>query len=137
MKSMIKNTRIVIALVASLISLSAFAGNNPGKIEKSTPIAFKFIGIVNEVPVFELKVDATVNASEYSISVTDQSGVSYYREYVKITRAFTKKFIFAEEINENPLFVTVTNRSNNNSVVYKVENKFNYSQETLVTVVSQ
>lgn len=137
MKSILKNTLTATLLVLTA-SFTAFATpNNEGIADKVTPIEFKFVGIVNEQAVFELKVAATEAESDYVVSVGDQTGTSYYRENIKSNQLFTKKFIFSEDINDNALYVTVTCRNSNKSVVYKVENKYNYTQETVVSEVTQ
>jgi hypothetical protein len=135
MKSILRNTLTATLLVLS-VSLNVFAANNEDIVDKVAPIEFKFVGLVNEQAVFELKVAATEAENDYVITVGDQTGTSFYKENVKSNQLFTKKFIFSEDINDNVLYVTVTCRNSNKSVVYKVENKYNYTQETVVNEVS-
>lgn len=136
MKSILRNT-ISAALLLLSVSLNSFATNNDGIVDKTTPIEFRFVGIVNEQAIFELKVAATDAESDYVITVTDQTGISFYKENIKSSQLFTKKFIFSEDINDAALYVTVTCRNTSKSVVYKVENKYNYTQETVVSEVTE
>lgn len=132
-----RGNRIIAIALLTLFSATAFAGNNSfGKDKESTPVEFKFIGLVNEQAVFELKVAADESASDYTITITDEFGSTYYRENIKANQLFIKKFIFTEELNGNKLLLTVTCRNNNKAIVYKIEDKYNYSRETLVNEVS-
>jgi hypothetical protein len=137
MKKIMRSNRIIAIALLTLFSATAFAGNSSfGKDKESTPVEFKFIGLVNEQAVFELKVAADESASDYTITITDEFGSTYYRENIKANQLFTKKFVFTEELNGNKLLLTVTCRNNNKAVVYKIEDKHNYSRETLVSEVS-
>jgi hypothetical protein len=137
MKKIMKNNRIIAIALLTLFSATAFAGNNSfGKEKEPTPVEFKFIGLVNEQAVFELKVAADESASDYTITITDEAGSTYYRENIKATQLFSKKFLFTEEISDNKLLLTVTCRNNKKAVVYKIEDKHNYSRETVVSEVS-
>jgi hypothetical protein len=134
MKKILRNNRIIAIALLTMFSVNAFASNTIGK-EKELPIEFRFIGLVNEKAVFELKVAATDSENDYVITISDQTGASFYRENIKSTQLFSKKFLFSEDINDNTLLVSITCRNNNKTVVYKVENKYNYTQETLVSEV--
>ncbi len=135
MKKTLRNSRIAAIALLTMLSVNVFA-NNPfiGK-EKELPIEFKYVGIVNEKAVFELKVAATEEENDYVITIGDQAGVSLYRENIKSNQLFSKRFVFSEEINDNMLIVSITCKNNNKTVVYKIENKYNYTQETIVSEV--
>lgn len=134
MKKLMNKYRIL-AIAAVMASLGfatvaqAAGGNN------KAPFELKWIGNKNESPVFKLALN-NATAGDYSIVIKDANNQVLYAEKLKgsnITRLYQLQNQGSEEGDADILF-EVTDRSNNATVVYKVNTSVLFQRTTEVTI---
>ncbi len=91
MKQTMKATRTIaiglFTFCAMGLSQATFAG-----LKSDNPVEFKFIGKIQDHPVFQLNMNNT-GADEYSIRITNENRTVLYSEKVKATDAnFSRKY---------------------------------------------
>ncbi len=91
MKQAIKLTKMItmglITFCAMGLTNATFAGSTT-----NDPIEFKFIGKVNDQPVFQLNLDDK-KGEEFFISIEDENNFLLYSEKLKVTEAaFTRNY---------------------------------------------
>lgn len=136
MKKIFMNNR-VIAIALLTMFTAAFAGSaNATEKKPALPAEVKFIGKIQNNPVFELKVPGTGEQEEYIISVRDENGNVLHIESVKAA-GFTKKFMInMEENNDEPnysLQFTISTKSSKKTAQYTVNSNTRNVEEVVVT----
>jgi hypothetical protein len=135
MNKAIKNSSIfTIALLALTLAFSTvtFANDDKGKNDNITEL--KFVGNVENQPVFELNLN---NASEDEFIVTfrDEFGNVLYTDKFKGAN-LTKKFMLkSEDFGDASLHVVVKSKKGNQTDVYTISRSHSYVEETTVNKV--
>lgn len=134
MKKLMNKYRIL-AIAAVMASFGfatvaqAAGGNN------KAPFELKWIGNKNESPVFKLALN-NATAGDYSIVIKDVNNQVLYAEKLKgsnITRLYQLQNQGTEDGDTDILF-EVTDRSNNATVVYKVNTSVLFQRTTEITI---
>lgn len=110
-------------------SVQAAGGNN------KAPFELKWIGNKNESPVFKLALN-NATAGDYSIVIKDENNQVLYTEKLKgsnITRLYQLQNQGTEDSDADIVF-EVTDRSNNATVVYKVNTAVLFQRTTEITI---
>ncbi|MGB8192521.1 MAG: hypothetical protein WCF67_11410 [Chitinophagaceae bacterium] len=137
MKNAITKTRnIAIALCLLLASSTAVLANNDknDKNKDASPVEFRFIGNVQQQPVYQLDINKA-DDSEYTISFTDNFGITLYSGIIRNGNLSQKFMINAEEVGDETLTVTITSRKNNQSYVYTIKRSQSMIEENVVKKV--
>jgi len=109
-------------------------GANNEKNKDTSPVEFKYIGKLEQHPVYQLNISNADN-DEYYISFSDQSGNVLYSSNTK-SGPFSQRFMInADEIGNEILTVTITSRKTNKSQVYTIKRHQNVVEENIVTRV--
>jgi hypothetical protein len=107
----------VFLAIATIISLSSFAGNDP-KIE--LPVELKYVGQLKNSPVFQINLTDVNNVETLNITIKDDAGNTLYNDNVK-NGSFSKKFMLTpEQTDEETIRVDVTAKSGNKQVSYLI-----------------
>jgi hypothetical protein len=130
MKNVTK-TLSILALVLALATTATMANNPINVTPVPSSIELKFIGNVENQPVFELDL-ANADADEFSIIIRDEYGVLLYSAKAKGTN-ITRKFMLNEEMNDTSLFVEVKSKKNNKTETYKISKSYSYKDEPVIT----
>jgi len=131
MKTSIKNRGIMaIAFVAFslLFSTVALAHNGAGD---TTPVEFKFIGNINNQPIFQLDME-NVDNDEYTVTITDLDGTVLYSDKLKGKNISRKFRINTDEVDGN-LRVEVKAKKSDKAEVYVINSTQRFVQETSVS----
>ncbi len=136
MKQVMKTTKMIAMGLFTLCTIgtshAAFAG-----LKTAAPIEFKFIGKVNDHPVFQLDLNNN-EAEEYFISIKDENNTSlYYEKFMATEPNFSRKYRldFTEDDLNAPAFeviVEVTSMKTHKTQVYKITTHTTVSEEITV-----
>jgi hypothetical protein len=108
-------------LLVATVGLFSFSNGND---------ELRYIGMLNNNPVFELKLN-NPNEEVFTITITDQYSNVLYKQQVKGS-VFNKKFLLnTDEIGNESLRFIITGKKTNVSKVYEVSNE-SYSVQTPV-----
>jgi len=118
---------LAFTLAFSNTTLAADGGKNDHKTE------LKFIGNVEEQPVFELNLSNN-EEDEYTVSFRDEFGNVLYID--KFKGGLTKKFMLkSDELGDTALKVVVKSNKDNTSEVYTIDRSHNLVEEAEVNKV--
>jgi hypothetical protein len=134
MKKLMNKYRILaIAAVMASFGFATVAQASGGN--NKAPFELKWIGNKNESPVFKLALN-NATAGDYSIVIKDVNNQVLYAEKLKgsnITRLYQLQNQGTEDGDTDILF-EVTDRSNNATVVYKVNTSVLFQRTTEITI---
>lgn len=134
MKSMM-NTRLVAIALVTVLSVAFSTPALAGDETKVIPVELKFIGNVQNQPLFHMTFNST-DDSEFTIIVRDQVGNILYKDVVK-GKNISKKFMLnTEELGDAELKFTVTSKSYEKPVVFEVNKQTRFVQDVVVNKVN-
>jgi hypothetical protein len=118
MKKIISNNRLLALAFFTVFNFSLAANASAGPIP--SPLEFKFIGMMKNNPVFELKFISPEAEEKMTITVKDRYGNSLYEENIR-SSAFSKKFLLnTEEIGDEVLRFEIRSSASGKTVSFDV-----------------
>ncbi len=136
MKKIIMNNRSMAIALLTLFTVALSPVVNATEKKPVITAEIKFVGKVQNNPVFELTVPGAGVQEEYTVSVRDEHGNVLHIETIKAT-GFTKKFMLSlEENNDDTNYsiqFVISTRSNKKSAQYSVNNNTRNIEEVVVT----
>ena len=131
MKNTMINTRVLAIILAVTFSLAATLTVS-AKDEPVNPVELKYIGHIDNKPVFQLSFVNDANA-EFVVVVRDNYNNVLYRDFIKGAKA-TKKFILnTEELGDIPVSFEISGKNIEKPVVYEVNNTSRLVQDVVVS----
>jgi hypothetical protein len=135
MKNVIKNYKtLAIALFAALSVASASNVMANEGVKPKSNIDLKFIGNIENQPVFQLNVNNTED-DEYIVTFRDEQNNVLYSGKLKGIN-ITKNFqLSTEDDVNNTMSVEVKSRKSNKSEVYKINRTRSFTDEIVVNKI--
>lgn len=123
-----------VALLALTLAFSTvtFANDDKGKNNNVTEL--KFIGNVENQPVFELNLNNKTE-DEFTVTFRDEYGNVLYTDRLKGANISRKFMLKAEEFGDAALKVVVRSKNGNQTEVYSISRSHSYVEETTVNKV--
>ena len=132
MKTDSRRKLAIVALAFTLAFSTPTLANDGG--EKENPnTEFKFIGNVEDQPVFELNLGD--NEDEYTVIFRDEIGNILYIDKFKGANGSKKFLLKSDELVDETLNVVVKSKKNNTTAVYKINRSASYVEETVINKV--
>ncbi len=132
MKKALINTRIF-AIALAVTFTTAF--NSPALAideKKPIPVEMKFVGNVENQPVFELIFTGT-EENEFMIVVRDEFNYELYRDNIKAGHV-TKKFLLnTEELGDAAIQFEITDKKSNETVIFEVNKKQSFIEDVVIS----
>ena len=132
MKKVLINTRIF-AIALAVTFTTAF--NSPAFAideKKPIPVEMKFVGNVENQPVFELIFTGT-EENEFMIVVRDEFNYELYRDNIKAGHV-TKKFLLnTEELGDAAIQFEITDKKSNETVIFEVNKKQSFIEDVVIS----
>jgi hypothetical protein len=123
---------IVLLAFTIVFSTVTLANDEAGKNSHTTDL--KFIGNVENQPVFELNLNNTED-DEFTVTFRDENGNVLYTDKFKGSN-LTKKFLLkTDDLTDAVLNVVVKSKKGNTSDVYVINRSHSYVEETVVNKV--
>jgi len=136
MKTESRNYRkmAIVALAFTLAFSTPTLANDGDKENPTTATELKFIGNMENQPVFELNLSNTED--EYTVTFRDEYGNVLYNDKFKGAVGLTKKFMLkSENLGDEAVNVVVKSKKNNSSEVYTINRSHSYVEETQVNKI--
>ena len=123
-----------IALIALTLGFSTVILANDGdKKDKTNHTSeLKFIGNLENQPVFQLDLTNTED-DEITVTFRDQAGNVIYVNTFKGANISKKFLLKSEEFGDTALNVSVRSKKNNSTEVYSINRNHTYVEETTVS----
>lgn len=133
MKKIFNNNRLIAIAFFTVFSLATSPGVMANDKNPSVPVEMKFAGLMNNQPMFQLSFYGNAQQNEFTISITDEFGISLYRENIK-GENFIKKFLLnTDEIGDDTLIFTILSKRTGKTTMYRV-NRFSRLAQDFVQV---
>lgn len=134
MKAMRNFGIFTIALVAFTLAFSNVTlANDEGK--KTHVTELKFIGNLENQPVFQLNLNNTDEDEEFTVIFRDEYGNVLYTDKFKGAN-ITKRFMLkSEDFGDASLNVVVKAKKTNTTEVYTINRSHSYIEETVVNKI--
>lgn len=130
MKTKIRNYGTVALFVA--LSLTTTAVMATGRQGEKPGAELKYIGNINDRPVFQLDLNGT-QVENYSISIKDEYGEVLYNEKIK-AKSLTRKFqLDTDELGDAILRVEVKSYNGSKPEVFKINRETHFVEENSVS----
>lgn len=123
MKKIFNNNRLIVLAFFTVFSVAASPAAMGHDKNPTVPVEMKFAGLINNQPIFQLSFYGNAQQDEFTISISDESGISLYQENFK-GENFTKKFLLnTDEIGDDTLIFTILSKRTGKTTMYRV-NRF-------------
>jgi hypothetical protein len=133
MKKVSKNKSILIAMVtAALFTVATLPAAAANDSAHAIPVELKFLGEVKNQLQFQLNLEGNAEENEFVVTITDDSGASFYKGTFKGEKII-KKFLFSvDEFGDTKLKFHVTSKKTNQTVTYEVNQVVRTVQDVVV-----
>lgn len=132
MKKVSKNKSIIAVALFTLFTVALSSAGMAKDIKPAVPVELKFVGNVNEKPLFQLNFKGSPEENEFTIIITDEEGNRLYREILK-GENFSKRYLFnTDEIEGNALRFEVSSNKTSRPAVFKVNRQARLVEEVVV-----
>jgi hypothetical protein len=137
MKTELRNfSKLAIVALALTLAFTTTALANGGGKEKPATTEFKFIGNIENQPVFELNLISVED--EYTVTFRDDAGNILYSAAFKGAVGLTKKFLLKSsdisDVDEN-LTVIIKSKKTGAYEAYTINRKHTFLEETVISKV--
>jgi len=89
-------------------------------VNHMVPVEMKFIGKINEHPLFQLNISGTPEQNDFIITVRDEFEEVLYKENFK-GDYFSKKFLLnTDELGDATLLFEISCKKTRRSVIYQI-----------------
>lgn len=131
MKKIFMNNRLI-AIAFMTVFSTAMSPAMANEKNPVLPIEIKYVGKVQNNPVFQLFVAGNGVQDDFTINIKDEFGNSLHMENIK-AESFTKKFMLAiEELGDYSIQFQVTSRKTKKTVVYAINSSTRNVEEVKV-----
>jgi hypothetical protein len=135
MKRVLSNNRIIVIAFFTVFSMAAATAANANGNNGTVPVELKFLGNINNQPLFQLTFAGNAEENEFTIIIRDENGNSLYKENIK-GESFYKKFLLNnDELGDETLRFEVISKRSSKSVVFEVNRESHYVSEMAVSKV--
>jgi len=130
MKKLSINPRILAIALATIFSVAFLSPAFAIDEKKTIPVALKFIGNIENQPVFELAF-TNADESEYTVVVRDEYNTVLYRDNVKGN--VTKKFMLnIEDLGNTGVQFEITGKKTDKTVIYEVNKQSRFIEDVVI-----
>jgi len=130
MKKLSINPRILAIALATIFSVAFLSPAFAIDDKKAIPVDLKFIGNIENQPVFELAF-TNADESEYTVIVRDEYNTVLYRDNVKGNA--TKKFMLnIEDLGNTGVQFEITGKKTDKTVIYEVNKKSRFIEDVVI-----
>lgn len=120
MKKIFRNSRLIAIAFLTLFAGSITKADDSIRIKSAVPAELRYAGMINNDPLFELRVAGDPHQDDFTISISDYQGNVLYRENIR-SASFSKKFLLnSEELGDEILLVEIMSRKTKKSLLYEI-----------------
>lgn len=133
MKNIVNNNRVFVIALLTVLTTAFVPAANATEKKPALPAVVKFVGKVQNNPVFELTVSGSGVQEDYVVNVKDEYGNTLHVENIKAD-GFTKKFMLTlEESSDYSIQFVISSKTTKKSVQYTINNSTRNIEEVTVS----
>jgi len=131
MKKIFCNNRLIAIAFFTFFSANATTLQASDR-DSVVPVELKYVGTIQNQPLFQLNFAGNAAQNEFLINVTDVYGNSLYKENIK-GEVFSKKFLLnTEEIGDETIRFEISCKKSGKSVTYEVNRQTRLLQDMVI-----
>lgn len=121
MKKIFRNSRFIAVAFLTLFAASITKADDSIRIKNAVPAELRYAGMINNDPLFELRVAGDPDQDDFTVSISDNQGNVLYRENIR-SATFSKKFLLnSEELGDEILLVEIVSRKTKKLLRYEIK----------------
>ena len=121
--------RIIAIAFFSLLSIAQASAVSNNDSVKNLPVKLKYAGMYKEKPLLQLDFSGSKEENEFTISITDESGYTFYSDNVKGEK-FSKQFLLdMDNLGDDTLRFEITGKKSGKTVTYEVSRQTNITEQ--------
>jgi hypothetical protein len=124
-------TRIFAIVLASFFTVALSIPALANDEKKTIPVELKFIGNIENRPVFQLTF-TNAEEADYTIIVRDEFNTVLYRDYVKAGNTSKKFLLNTDEIGNGIVYFEISGKKSSKTVVYEVNKQSRVIEDVVV-----
>jgi hypothetical protein len=132
MKQVLKSKSIIVATLFAVFSTALAPAAQASDSSRVIPVELKFLGEVKDQLVFQLNFDGNTEENEFTVTITDETGLTLYKENVKGEKVTKRYLLNSDEIEDNTVHFHITSKKSNQTVVYEVNHVAHVIQDVVV-----
>lgn len=132
MKNSIVKTKVLAIALAAIFTFTASAPALATDEKNVIPVELKFIGNIDNQPVFQLTFDNGAN-NEFLVIVRDEFNNVLYKDIVKGEKNSRKFLLKTDELGGSAVSFEISGKKNEKSVIYEVNNKSRMIQDVVIS----
>lgn len=133
MKKLINTRNTAIALIA-LVTLAFTTPAIANDTKKPQPAELRYLGTLNNYPVFELSF-ATELAGDFVVVIRDDQQNVVYKDIVKSGTVSKRYLLNTDELGNAPLQFEISSKKADNAVVYEINRNTVYINDLVVNKI--
>ena len=123
MEKIFRNNRLIALAFFTVFSVAAIpdaSGNDSNHVNHAVPVEMKFMGKINDQPLFMLIFTGNPSQNNFNITIRDEFDEVLYRENI-LGEHFSKKFLLnTDELGDVTLLFEINCRKTKRKVIYRV-----------------
>lgn len=132
MKKVFMNNRLIAIALITIFSLASVSAQHSNGINPKAPIDLKYLGVVKEHALFELRYSGDKVEDEIRVVIMDIYGNTLFSENIRGTE-FSKRFLLnKDEIIETPLRFLVSSRKTKETKVFEINRNVQFVEEIVI-----
>src|SRR5437773_11592883 len=132
MKQVLKSKSVIVATLFAIFSTAFGHTAQANDSSRIIPVELRFLGEVKDQLVFQLNVDGNAEDNEFTVTITDEAGLTFYKENIKGEKVSKRYLLNTDEIGDNTLRFQITSKKSSQTVVYQVNHVARQIQDVIV-----
>ena len=132
MKNKMMSNRVLAFVLAGIVTLTAFTPALANDDKKLIPVELRFIGNINNQPVFQLSFDSKED-NEFVVVVRDEFNNVLYKDVVKGIKNSKKFLLNTDELGDAAISFEITGGKDEKPVIYEVNKKSRMVQDVVIS----
>lgn len=132
MKNTLMNTRSFAIALATIFTIALASPALANDEKKTIPVELKFIGNIENQPVFQLTFSNPVE-NEFTVVVRDEFNTVLYRDVVKGENISKKFLLNTEELGDTGIQFEITGKKTDKTVIYEINKKSRFVEDVVIS----
>ncbi len=135
MKKVLRNKSLIAIALFTVFTVALAPVAMANSSNTIVPMELKFLGNVNNKPLFQLNVVGNAEENEFTIAIIDEFGNRLYKETIK-GENFSKRFLIdTETLGDTELRFEITSNKSSKPVVFETNRESRLVEEVVVNKV--
>ena len=136
MKKIIRNNRLIAIAFFTTFSVAvapSAMGNDSNHVKPVVPVEMKFLGNMNQQPLFQLNFAGNAEQNDFTIIISDEFHEVLYREQIR-GEYFSKKFLLnTDELGDAAILFEISCRKTRRTVIFRIDRNTRLVEDVVIS----